>query len=731
MSSLAALALALLFVAAQALFAAGASAQQLPGTPNRLRMDIDRMTPRMITADTERITVIGTVANVGDRRITDLKARLQLGERQTSDRRLAETMAEVPPADAAMTRFVEVAPALEPGQSAPLTLTVPVNNGAQDGLRVAAAGVYPLLINVNGTPDYGGPARLAALTMLVPVLGIPGVPGGGAEPRPEQPTPVAMLWPIADTRPRVVSAPYNAPVVLSDDQLAADLAPGGRLDALVAAAEGARDDSRIFGSLCFAVDPDLLETVEAMTRGYLVRTPTGDVEGRGAATAARWLESLRQLVKGRCVVQIPFADADLTALSRIPATDPGFAGLTATAVGGAPTVQRVLNMQPQEGVLWPTGTLDEATLAKVSEAGVVTVITDAARLQANTKATGTVELAASAVRAVPYDTLVARSLAGRAAGAPRDPVALTPADEPDVAVQNAVAVLAFRGGLDQRRGGDPVLIAPPHRWSAPTAELATLLDALDQLTSSGRLAPTSLQQLMAGDASGTATMGYASPETNAELPGDAVSALTELNTTIADVGSAMSVDPTAQVQPAEVLRPLRNGLIRATATSLPAWPAHARGEAVGTARAQVDELRRRVTVVSPGQPYSLASGASPIPVSISSSLPVVMTVRITLTNSTGLRPEEIGDVTVPADSAINQRIHTEALRAGRFNVYVSLTTPSGTELGTPARFDLRSTEYGVVTLVVTIAAGGALLLLSARRIYRRVRAARSGAPERG
>jgi hypothetical protein len=101
-------------------------------------------------------------------------------------------------------------------------------------------------------------------------------------------------------------------------------------------------------------------------------------------------------------------------------------------------------------------------------------------------------------------------------------------------------------------------------------------------------------------------------------------------------------------------------------------------------------------------------------------------VRITLSNSTGLRTGDIGDQWLPAGLSANRKITipAEALRAGRFSVIVALSTPGGTQLGNPARFELRSNQYGVVTLVLTIAGGVALVLLSGRQIYRRLRARR-------
>ena len=80
----------------------------------------------------------------------------------------------------------------------------------------------------------------------------------------------------------------------------------------------------------------------------------------------------------------------------------------------------------------------------------------------------------------------------------------------------------------------------------------------------------------------------------------------------------------------------------------------------------------------------------------------------------------------PAGGGRQYFLPVEALRAGRFSVDVSLSTPTGTPLGSSARFELTSTEYGAITIIATVAAGVALLLLASRRIYRRVKDARAG-----
>jgi hypothetical protein len=695
-NKLSALALALGLVVAQVLLTSpGTAAASSAAEPDRLRLDISSMAPRLVTPHDHTLTISGTVTNVGDRRISDIVARLQVGQRQATEGDLKDTLAEPPRTDSGTSEWTTVSETLNPGESTAFTIKVPIADLGVSG----APGVYPLLVNVNGTPAYGGPARLAAGNLLLPVID---------PPAETPPATVSMLWPIAASQPKVVAAPHDGPAVLADDRLARALAPGGRLDTLISTPASYRDNPKVFGSLCFAVDPDLLSTVERMSRGYRVRTPSGEVvPGHGRADAARWLETLRKLVAGHCVVQIPYADADLAALSEVSSpTD-----LVGDAVNNGAAVLNLLRLQPRAGVLWPTGSLNDAALRAAAGAGTDTLIVDPAML-GTTEGSGLTAVAGTDIRALPYDPLVASALRGDGS-------------EPGttgVATQNGLAALAFRAGLGDESPDRPVLVAPPHDWSAPAAELDALLAALAKLNSVHMVRPVPLDDLLTGPVTATAALGGVDTAAGTHPPEGVTESLSEVESTAADLQSAMSVDPTRQVQPIRLIQPLHNAVVRAISADWHGPAEHA--TAAAAAQDQLEALRRRVTVNTPSQPVSLASGSSPLPVTLSNGLPVAITVRIKLDNTAGLRHDRIPDTPLAANSRVSRLIPTEALRSGQFNVDVSLTTPGGTSLGAPARLEATSSEFGVVTVVITATGACALVLLSGLRFYRIVKSRR-------
>lgn len=669
--------------------------------PSRLKLDITQLNPREINSNSTTLNISGTVTNIGDRRISDLQARLELGEKASSERQLRNSLTTPLSTGNSISKFIDVSPAtLEPGQSAQLNITVRLD-GSANNLRVSSPGVYPLLVNVNGTPDYGRQARLAALNLLLPVLG---APGRGAPTPPAQSAQVTMLWPIADTRPRIVAAPYGGKVVLSDDTLAAELRPGGRLDALVSSALSVRDNPQVGKALCYAVDPDLLDTVDAMTRGYEVRTATGTMAGSGADMAKAWLDSLRRLVTGQCVVQMPYADADLSSLSGVRGGE-----LMGYALDTALRVQQVIGVSPLPGVLWANGPLNNSALDALSSGKVKKLIVEESELSGGTA--GAVTLRGTNLQAMPADTLVSAAFG---AGS----------EQSAVGAQNGLAALAYRGLSGPQ--GTPIVVAPPRRWDLPASEFTHLLNSFGELLDRKMLTAVPLPQVLAAAPSGTASMAYTARDVATAIPGTVTNEMASIEGTMSDLRSAMTVDPTAQVNPDQVLMPLHYALVRNTSTAWEGIPGAAESSAADS-RTQLDALLGRVVVGTPEVPISMASGSAPLPVFVNNMLPVQVAVRIVLNNNTGLRSSELPLYQIPAGlgKTMSLSIPAQALRAGKFSVIVNLSTPGGTPLGNPARFELRSNEYGVVTLVLTIAGGAALVLLSARQIYRRVKARRS------
>lgn len=246
---------------------------------------------------------------------------------------------------------------LAPGDSLETEVEIPT-----DSLTISQAGTYPISINLSGQLD--GVARyLDSQRFLLPVLG---------ETKDTEATPTTMIYPLS-AQTHVLggetgTAPEDPPLLVSSDELAGELTAEGRLsvllDAYLQASEEVRD------ATCLAIDPQLLDVVERMTQGYTVaenrvstvrqsqrlrdlwtadNQPNVGVPGSGSADAAVFLEKLRTAAADSCTVALPWANADLDAVSQT-----NNQWLMREAIQrGSTTITEILGVTPQTNVVIP------------------------------------------------------------------------------------------------------------------------------------------------------------------------------------------------------------------------------------------------------------------------------------------------------------------------------------------------------------------------------------------
>ncbi|HKR51354.1 MAG TPA: DUF6049 family protein [Pseudonocardiaceae bacterium] len=703
--------------------------------PNVLaRLELAEMSPRVVTVSSGPVLrVTGRVVNIGDRPLTKLGVRLQRGEPVTSDEAAARAVRDVPEAPR-VTRFQHLLRDLNPGQSSPFQLDVPLRGGADlESLQIDEPGVYPLLVNLNGKPDFGDTARLAVVPLLLPVLGIPpatvGGPAGPVVPPPSQPVPLTVVWPLAAEPARLPTGPGEPILIRSaqagTDPVATDIATGGRLDGMLGALEQVLPPgSALAPAVCVAIDPLLLETVDGMSRGYRVAHPGGISEGTGAQDAQTWLDRLRGAVQGRCVLPLPYADPDLVALSRAGLTD-----LEALATStGVQLVRDLLGVQPLTGVSWPAGgVLDERTLADLTALQTRAVLLEPRGMSAPAVAGDAVALAGSAPVGLIVDSLLTSAL-----DTPPQPpdgdvgvVSSRPAGTASpLAAQDGLGALVYRAAIDPDRR--PVLLVPPRRWQARGTEAAMLLNTARQLLETGFVAARDLPALATIRVAGPATAVVYPPQAaTQEIPPIVTAGVERDRDALRDLQVATVLDATADITPVDLLDPLRLGLLRGVSSAWRTQPGQA-ALVTGELHGRLDELRRSVRIVQSPGPYTLAASDSPLLITVSNELPVGVQVALSLSETAGLRAGAVGLQLVPARSTRQFLIPAKVSRAGQFSVEARLSTPGGTALGEPSTLQVRSTAFGTVTVALTAGAGAALILLVARRVRRARRAREAG-----
>src|SRR5206468_417307 len=182
------------------------------------------------------------------------------------------------------------------------------------------------------------------------------------------------------------------------------------------------------------------------------------------------------------------------------------------------------------------------------------------------------------------------------------------------------------------------------------------------------------------------------------------------------------------------LAPVDAAVSRATSVSWRDDPAAFRHAAAGL-RATISRLRDEVTLLAPADgTYSLASSDAPLVLTVRNDLPFTVRVLLQLRTrgNVGLSIDDIGPQELAPGERTTLQVPTHVRQSGRFAVTAALTTPSGGPLGDRVTFQVKSTTYGAISLIITIGAGALLGLLFLRRLIRfLVRRRRGGPPPDG
>ncbi|NLU84497.1 DUF6049 family protein [Rhodococcus sp. HNM0569] len=738
------------------------AAPESPGTgatdePRFLRLDIESVTPETVTtASPGTVTVEGSVRNIGDRAVSDVSVRLQRAPAVTSSPQLRTALSLDQSNFDTVGTFETVSDELGRGESAPFRLSLPLTSDTDLSLDITDPGVYPMLVNVNGTPDYGGAARLDEARFLLPVTSLPG--DGAKQADTSSPVGMTVVWPFADEPKRAAGMPGSPtePTRLVDDTLATSLADGGRLDGLLAAVEEQTRENQdrthaLRSSMCLAVDPDLLGTVEDMTRGYLVvddvADPSGAAhDGTGRDAATEWLTRLRELAASMCVTSLPFAQVDLRAVGAV-----GDPQVTAAAVDTpADTIDRVLGVTSVRDLVWPdAGALTPAAaqVARGSSTRVALVAANTVEGAGDERASGIGHRVrvglpdppisddrAGALDAVLFDPSVSAALAG-VGETPQTPSFVPKSaryalsdDSRTARLQDAFGAVAWSAltppseGLANRSS----LVVPPQLWTAGPKESSALLATIGDLLRTGLATPRPLSDVLSSAPVGSAELAAPEQVVVDGVPEHVRAAAADQLPRIDDLTDALVLDPQAQLTPALFTSPLRGDLLRAMSLAHRRDDRAAHADDASTTRvnqvaAGLDRLWGAVTVVSPGGVYTLTSEQSPLLLVARNELPIGITVQLHVQAPDEMKITDIGPTQLPPRGSRTLTVPTEIDDSRKLVVQFSLTSMDGRQFGEPTSVTVRSNAYGQALAVLTGCAGALLLFLAGRRLWHRFR----------
>ncbi|MFI8341409.1 DUF6049 family protein [Streptomyces sp. NPDC085639] len=660
----------------------------------------------------DTLTIQGTVLNTGSETITDAHVGLRVGPALT-DRSSIDEAAErtgfragADPGEIDPAYAVKIA-SLPSKISQQFTLTIPVNK-----LELDKDGVYPLGVSLSGVTD----SRPSEQVLGIKRTFLPWQPEAAAKR-----SQLTYVWPLISTT-RVTaetgSDELQTPVFL-DDSLADELRSGGRLEQMVTLGKDL--------PITWVIDPDLLYTVDAMTKGYRVRTPGGKpVQGKNRAVAEQWLSSLEAAVQGKKVVALPFADPDLASLAHHGKDVSGTLGQLRPATDKAKqAVETVLHVPVSTDFSWPVdGAIDPSIVNVATSAGAHHVLTRSDSLVES----GALGYTPSAARPIGAGTTAVVADADLSTAFQGD---MLNAGTATLAVQRFLAhSLALNlQKTDEQRS---VVVAPQRMPSV--SQVQTMAAAVRGLQAGRWTQPGDLEAAAAAKPDPGATTQvpgagqYPEALRKQELP---VAAFEKIRTTQGTLDRFKVI----LAAPDRVEIPFGNTTNREMSTSWRGRPDEAR-----LYRDQVQEylvgLTEKVKVI-PKSDATLSGHSATIPVSVQNSLVQDvhdLVLRVKSANPSRLMFGDKGEaeqqVTVQGDHTQTVKFPANATASGPVEVTAQLYTKDGIPYGKERRFTVEATEI-TPTVMLVIAGGVLLLVLAGIKMYasRKRVAARAAAEE--
>ncbi|MGW7509233.1 DUF6049 family protein [Streptomyces massasporeus] len=687
--------------------AAGQEFLQAAAGAGSVSVAVDSLTPSA-PSEGDTVTVSGTVTNNGKQTVTGAHVDLQVGpplETRSSIDTLAKKSDDLqgPSGEKVGGKYTEKYSALTPGVAEPFSISVPA-----DKLDLGRDGVYQLAVSLSGE------------TSAQPWDQVLGIQRTFLPWQPEEAgtkTKTTFLWPLVSSAHMAAETGSNEQQtpVFRDDELAEEISPGGRLEQMVSLGKGL--------DVTWVVDPDLLASVDAMTRSYQVRAADGSTTpGKNQEVAKHWLAELQQAVTGNEVAALPFGDPDLASLAHNGTNVTGSLGHLKEATDVADkTVDTILHVKPSTDFVWPVdGAVDPSIVKVATSAGADKVITRSDSLQDNLSYTpSAARPIGGGTTAVVADSRMSTAFQGD----------LTKASASTLAVQRFLAqslTLGLQTGKQRS-----VVVAPQRMPSVSQAQamaeaLGTLQDGnwseSQDLTAAAKTKPDPAANTKVPSAS-----AYPSSLRKQELPRAAFEQ-------IARTQGKLDKFKVILTRQSRVVTPFGRAMNREMSTS---W--RGRGIAAVGYRDGIESylngLIDGVKLIQKSE-TKLSGRSATIPVTVQNNLVQgVENLELRLTSKNPTRLKIAGDayeeqpVTVNGGHAQSVKFTTSANANGRAEVVAQLYTEDGQKYGAPVTFDVKVTEV-TPTVMLVIGGGVLLLVLAGFRMYtHRKRAAAREAAE--
>ncbi|MFI6682948.1 DUF6049 family protein [Streptomyces sp. NPDC050485] len=674
-----------------------AQAEDSTSTQN-VQVSLDSVAPKApVKSDT--LTISGRVTNKGRQAVTGAHVGLRVGPKLSGRTAIDEAATRTgysPSSDAAEIGdgYTVKFDKLDTGISQDFTLSVPVSK-----LSLGEDGVYQLGVSVSGQ---------TANQRYDQVLGIqrtflPWQPEA-TEGKKSQ---LTFLWPLVSSAHLTAQTGSDAQQtpVFTDDSLAKEIGPGGQLEQMVSLGRQL--------PVTWVIDPDLLATVDAMTRNYKIKVGDNLVAGTGQDVAKEWLSSLEAAVQGEKVVALPFADPDLASLAHHGRDVPGsLSHLQSATEVAQKTIDTILHVTPSVDYSWPVdGAVDPSIVDVATSAGAHNVIARSDSLR-----DGAVAYAPTAARPIGGGTNAIVADARLSTAFQGD---MSMADTSTLAVQEFLAqTLAIT--LQDTEKQRSIVVAPQRMPTVSQAQtMAAALHALDpqrwtqplDLSGAATAKPDPLATTKVPGAG-----AYPDSLRQQELP---VNAFQDMKNTQGTLDK-FKVILTA---PDRVVTPFGNAINREMSTS---W----RGDSGGAqnyrsgVQLYLDSLTDQVNLIQKST-ATMSGRSATIAVTVQNKLVQGvdhLVLRLQPKSPTRLQLGQDGDaigeqpVKVDGDRSQSVKFTAIANANGPVPVTARLYTEDGTPYGEPMEFTVQVSEI-TPTVMLVIAGGVLLLVLAGIRMY--------------
>jgi hypothetical protein len=660
---------------------ASLSAAPATDTPDPVRISLTRVSPSILT-EQDNLIIAGSVANASFTEFDDVMVQLRMSNGPLANRaQLGRVTAGNPSwdGDVVSGSTVSVAAVLGVGGRAQFRIELPAG-----ALPVSTAGAYSLGVEVIAS-DGGNYDRRGVARTLLPWM-----------PTSQQlsPTRLAWIWPLADSPSR------DERGVLLGGRTQEEISPGGRLRNLVEI--GAKNSTDV----TWLADPALLQTVQAMTQGYLVDIDGSVEPGTRSGQARTWITLLNDATSQGArssVWTLPYADVDAGGLHHNE-LDRDLVRAITTA---SPTASDALGYTPQGGLAWaPSGGFDPGTIDTLAGTGVRVVVMRDSALPATDSTitpTGSAELdtADGPLRAILLDTGLRESLSMRQ----------QTSTQILLARQRFLAELAF---VAMEAPSIPrTLIAGPSspRWE-PSGAL--LRDLMRVIHTTSWIDPVPLSVVLADAPSAIPRTVAPYVGQSMELPKYYFDHIKRAQNTLTSLSTVLS-DPTSLTEPALAT------LLRAESM---AWRFHiSDGEAlINSVDSALSNTQNSIHVISRND-VILSGDTGSIPVTIANDLDQQVTVGLRLvgTPSARLDAETVTNIVIEAGKRASVVVPVRVVGSESVQVAVELLDGNSTQFGTSSAMQLKTTAYSRAARWFTVGAAILLALMVLFDIYRRVR----------